>query len=573
MPSRSEIEKALSGDSTTDKLLNQSTPCETQTSVRQQQVIGGDLKGIPERQKYGVWRRTLNRIDQASVINWLLGLIILLALIALFWPEKPSSIKTEVENKISAQERAIYTNSRLDEQDIRVQDNSFSRDNDLDRVTSFREQDAKDKKLRALIGNAEKLVTDGQYTLPIGNNALKTYREVLKLDENNASALQGIDYILGRFLSAGIDALTNNNEVGAINALDKLIIIDPESEQRYRMADEIEIWKQQQQIYNLIQQAQIRSDADKLIEPARDNAFYYFNQALSLDENNRLALDGIDAITNRFVEKTKTALLNKQILEAKGYLETIRIIAADNTNIKVLEELIADASASKKAQDAEANNRSADQDNEATTASFDQEANSSNTAESVSPEKTPTSSSETISETRTSSQQTSEQQAFDKQYLSLGLQAYENGDYASSIALLKPLADKGISQAQIRIANMVFAGQGVVSDKRNADALAKSALPAIQKFANEGRTWAQTELANLHLQGLGVTRNTQQALKWYLAAGNQGYPKAQAALGLIYLRGDGVLANRRIATLWLQRAAKQGDKSAIQGLRKIGIYP
>ena len=103
--------------------------------------------------------------------------------------------------------------------------------------------------------------------------------------------------------------------------------------------------------------------------------------------------------------------------------------------------------------------------------------------------------------------------------------------------------------------------------------MAKDALPAIQKFADEGRTWAQTELANLHQLGLGVSRNIQIALKWYLAAGNQGYPKAQAALGLIYLRGDGVLANRRVATLWLQRAAKQGDRSAIQGLKKIGINP
>ena len=587
-PSRSEIEQALSGANTADRRQPYVNQFETQNPQRQRQVIGGDIKGIPERQKYGAWQRTLNRVDQASVINWLLGIVLLVALIVFIWPQKPVPAKDDSKNQISEQERAIYTESRFDDQVLGTQENSFSRDNDLDRALVFRQRDAKDKKVRNLVSDAEKLIANGWYTLPAENNALKKYQEVLEIDSRNTSALQGIDYISGRFLVAGIEALGKNNEIAALNALNKLVTIDPESLQRYRLEDELNSWKKQQQTYSLIQQARLKLESDQLIQPARDNALYFYQQALALDKNNKVAIAGLDSITEKFIQKTKTAVFNDQLLKARGYIETIRIIAPSNDSIGRLEELVADASAINTRRDQTATEttiqtpipNSADQNKETTKPEAPvptKAAANVNTSEQVRDSSKSTSpsvsSADKISPTRTSPRQTSEQQAFDKQYLSLGLTAYDNGEYESSLALLKPLADKGVSRAQIRIANMIYSGYGVPQDIQNAYSLAEDALPAIKKFSDEGRTWAQTELANMHWLGLGVPRDTQQALKLYFDAGTRGYPQAQAALGLIYLRGEGVLANRRVATLWLQRAAKQGDKSAIKGLRKIGINP
>lgn len=575
-PSRSEIEQALSGDNAHDKRQTQSSQFEMRNSQRQQQVIGGDLQGISERQKYGAWRRTLNYLDQASVINWLVGLALLIILMVMIWPQKPSPIKSDLENTISEQERAIYTESRLDDETDSFQDNSFSRDNDLDRASLFRVQDALEKKIRGLLAEAEKLITDGWYTLPLENNALQKYQQILQLDTLNVSALQGLDYISGRFLKTGTEALKNNNNIDALVALDKLKNIDAESEQYYQLTDEIERWKQQQQIYSLVQQAQTKFIADELIQPARDNAFYYFQQALSLDGKNKTALDGVDAITSQFVEKTQNAIFNDQLIEAQSHIETIQIIAPDNKNIKSLQKLISDA--------VQASETQTSQTDEILAIEAPQVPDTISTDAETPPQEdtvlleldnqnTQTSAPESISTTRTPSKEASEQQAFDKLYLSRGLKAHDDGEFESALALLKPLADKGISRAQIRIANMVFSGNGVLRDKQSASLLAEDALPSIQKFAEEGRTWAQTELANSYQIGLGQTRSTQSALKWYLAAANQGYPKAQARLGLIYLRGDGVLPNRRVATLWLQRAAKQGDRSAIVGLKQIGIRP
>jgi len=596
-PSRSEIEKALSGSNALGQRRKNTTNSKKQNSQRAQQVIGGDLTGISERQKYGLLQRVLNSIEQARVISWLAGLVLLIAMVFFIRPQEPNSIKSELRNTISEQERAIYTTSRLDDQESSVQDSSFSRDNDVARATVFRQQDAIDKKIRELLSEAEKLIADGWYSLPLENNALMKYKQVLEVDERNASALQGLDYISGRFLAAGIEALGKNNEIGAINALDKLKTVNSESEQYYRLINEIDTWKEQQQIYSLIQQAQAKFASDELIQPARDNAFYYFLQALALDDTNEDALNGVKAITNQFMEKIKTAVSNDQLLEAQGYLETIRIISPDNQNISVLEKLIADTTAINKAKadtlkDSAVRQNSDSANDTPINAPLTPDIANGNTEtlnnidiaplrENGSPTTTtrqPVSLQDTspprpvsISNTRTPQKEASEQQAFDKQYLSQGLKAYDNSAFESALALLKPLADKGVSQAQIRIANMIFAGQGVERNKQNAQLLAKNALPAIQKFADEGRPWAQTELANLYHVGLGLPRNTQDALKWYLTAANQGYPRAQAKLGIIYLRGNGVLANRRVATLWLQRAAKQGDKLAIKNLRSIGI--
>lgn len=97
--------------------------------------------------------------------------------------------------------------------------------------------------------------------------------------------------------------------------------------------------------------------------------------------------------------------------------------------------------------------------------------------------------------------------------------AYDRGDYANAVRLLRPLAEQGNAQAQNALGALFYNGKGVV-------------------------------------------QNFQEAVKWYRSAATQGYASAQLNLGAMYYEGKGVPENFIRAYMWLSIAAAKGDADA-----------
>ena len=62
----------------------------------------------------------------------------------------------------------------------------------------------------------------------------------------------------------------------------------------------------------------------------------------------------------------------------------------------------------------------------------------------------------------------------------------------------------------------------------------------------------------MYQRGLGVSRNHNEAVRWFRKAAEQGSPEGQYNLGLMYRQGLGVQKNEREAEKWLRLAAAQG---------------
>jgi len=92
--------------------------------------------------------------------------------------------------------------------------------------------------------------------------------------------------------------------------------------------------------------------------------------------------------------------------------------------------------------------------------------------------------------------------------------AYERGDYATALRLLRPLADHGVAEAE-------------------------------------------HELGFMYYNGLGVPQDYAEAVKWYRLAADQGRAEAQHDLGVMYLDGRGVPQDYVLAHMWLNLAASQ----------------
>jgi hypothetical protein len=140
---------------------------------------------------------------------------------------------------------------------------------------------------------------------------------------------------------------------------------------------------------------------------------------------------------------------------------------------------------------------------------------------------------------------------------------YYAKDYKQAMTLLRPLAEQGHPEAQYLVGNMYERGDGVTKDINEAGKWYR--LSADQKFAR-----AEFKIGIGYAQGVGgVQKSTDEALKWITRAGCHGYKKAQKTLIAIYENGDiavppyyaggefGVKPDPELAAYW--RARLQRD--------------
>ena len=144
-----------------------------------------------------------------------------------------------------------------------------------------------------------------------------------------------------------------------------------------------------------------------------------------------------------------------------------------------------------------------------------------------------------------------------------GLNAYQRGDYATAMRLLRPFAEKGNVVAQFDLGVMYASdGQGVKQD--NAEA-----VKWYRKAANQGYAKAQAGLGFMYERGQGVQQDYAEAVKWYRKGAEQGNAIAQFDLGVMYEHGEGVEQDNAEAVKWYRKAAEQGDANAQTALDQL----
>ena len=141
---------------------------------------------------------------------------------------------------------------------------------------------------------------------------------------------------------------------------------------------------------------------------------------------------------------------------------------------------------------------------------------------------------------------------------------YFDGDYATTLAKITPLAEAGDAEAQYWLGDMYDHGRGV--DEDDAEAVKWYRLAAEQ-----GNADAQYDLGRMYDWGYGVEQDDAEAVKWYRRAAESGQAYAQHALGSRYENGRGVEKDIQLAYMWYRLAADQGVLLRAETLGKL-IY-
>ncbi len=143
--------------------------------------------------------------------------------------------------------------------------------------------------------------------------------------------------------------------------------------------------------------------------------------------------------------------------------------------------------------------------------------------------------------------------------------AYERGDYAGALAIVRDLARKGDPDAQVALGDAHRDGFKTLVSQNHTEAVRWYLLAA-----GQGNAEAQSALGDMYHSGRGVPRNYDEAATWYRRAAEQGVATAQNNLAVMYDKGDGVPQDYAKALKWYRRAAEQG--SAAAQFRLGGMY-
>jgi TPR repeat protein len=137
--------------------------------------------------------------------------------------------------------------------------------------------------------------------------------------------------------------------------------------------------------------------------------------------------------------------------------------------------------------------------------------------------------------------------------LASGIAAFEAKNFAQSLALLGPVAEKGNLDAQYRLAIMYQNGLGLVRNELLA-------MKWMVAAANQGFALAQHGLGFMYMEGDCVAKNSEKAVIWFKKAAEQGMAGSQTTLAMMYETGNGVVQDSEEAKKWYRLAGFAEDE-------------
>lgn len=144
------------------------------------------------------------------------------------------------------------------------------------------------------------------------------------------------------------------------------------------------------------------------------------------------------------------------------------------------------------------------------------------------------------------------------QTVKAGIEAWQKADYAGAVAIWRPLAESGDSDAAFNLGQAYRLGRGVQTNLGAAQTW-------FERAARNGHLDAQTTLGLLLFQN----GNQTGGLRWLKQAADQGEPRAMLVYGTALFNGDGVPQDPVVGYAYVSRAAAQGLAPAKETLEQL----
>ncbi len=193
------------------------------------------------------------------------------------------------------------------------------------------------EKQKELIGQSKPSLTENDALMTLLNNAL-AHTDSPYVKQMKINAVEWIYQITGRFFE--------NNELN-------------QAEQWVTAGLKFAPDHMRMKKLNYLILAQRRFDESRLTVPDQDNALFYYEETLKIDQKDPAAKAGISRIADRYGEMARDAWASQQLSEAVQRIEKARAIAPADQSLAIVEWLIRGDMHASKAQYASPENENA----------------------------------------------------------------------------------------------------------------------------------------------------------------------------------------------------------------------
>ncbi|MEM7541854.1 MAG: protein kinase [Pseudomonadota bacterium] len=192
----------------------------------------------------------------------------------------------------------------------------------------WQEEQALAEAIEKQLAAAEVALENGVLTGDGDDDALAKFRDVLRLDPNNAAAQAGVDRVAANFLQRAKDALDAKDFQLATTELARAQTISPANEAILALATALSDAKGNEAarrekdatIAELLSKANRDLANGRLSEPAGNNALERYRAVRLLEPKNAPAKQGIRRVHDRFIERARAALNATAIADARALL-------------------------------------------------------------------------------------------------------------------------------------------------------------------------------------------------------------------------------------------------------------
>jgi len=192
-----------------------------------------------------------------------------------------------------------------------------------------------------LLEKARQALARGNLVSPPENNAYDYFLQVLKIDNSNPAARNGVRDVIASLVTHAENALSQNNLQLTETIIGQLEVIAPNNPSLASLQEQLKEKKtiallqagQQEKITTLLSRAKKNLTDMQLTEPENNNAYFHYQQVLALEPQNQDALQGIGKISETLILLARQAMQNGNTTAAGKYLETAKKISPDNEEI------------------------------------------------------------------------------------------------------------------------------------------------------------------------------------------------------------------------------------------------
>ena len=278
-----------------------------------------------------------------KLIKWMTILFIILLLLAIFAgkDKQKSIVEPETTSNLTDDHAVGEPEESLEE--------PFTGDDPSEMVEDISVIQSESQIISDLLKGARSNIKELKLTSPLGNNAYEKYQSVLNLEPENAEALNGLDKIVDEYIHLMDHALETDDITNARNYLHKGVHVNPDHygisdaerrlnaavETRERELREQALMEQEaiqrQQEQEKQDQQQIIQEEEPLVSNPDKKKLEQLKQRLRANPRDKRARRELKKIAEKYQNKIKMALEDKDFDLAEDYVLEILDMTPDNT--------------------------------------------------------------------------------------------------------------------------------------------------------------------------------------------------------------------------------------------------